>query len=294
MKNRRLLSGAATAALVLTGAQAAYAQDSRLGTRPAASAVQSQIGTTDASESIQDIELRTQRELALAQDEARFGTSGIPQGFRGSLSFTGVATAGNTETTDVGIGGRFTLGQGAINHTFGLAVEYGEAENVRDRNRVLGIYDLSYDLSDRFYVFGLARGEYDEFASRNEVDAFAGVGPGFRILNQPDLAWRVQAGPGVRYTKEIEDGDTETELAGILSSRFYYQVTNDMFVTNDTDVLHSSADTLVSNEIALNTRIAGPISGRVGLRTDYSTDPAEGQKSTDNRLSVGVVYSFAP
>lgn len=293
MNHRNLLAGAAIAAIGAVSAQAAFAQD-RLGARPGLNPVQSQIGTAAAGERIEDIELRTQRELALAQDEARFGTSGIPQGFRGTLSFTGVATAGNTETTDVGIGGRFTLGQGVINHTFGLAVEYGEAENVRDRNRVLGIYDLSYDLSDRFYVFGLARGEYDEFASRNEVDAFAGVGPGFRILNQPDLAWRVQAGPGVRYTEEIGDGDTETELAGILSSRFYYQVTNDMFVTNDTDVLHSNADTLVSNEIALNTRIAGPISGRVGLRTDYSTDPAEGQKSTDNRLTVGVVYSFAP
>lgn len=292
MTKPKLLAGAAVAAIAVVAAQAAFAQDSRLGTRPVASPVQSQIGTATAGESIEDIELRTQREIAQAEDEARFGTSGIEQGFRGSLSLTGVATSGNTETVDVGVGGRFTLGQGPINHSFGVAVEYGEAENVRDRNRVLGIYDLSYDLTPRIYVFGLARGEYDEFASRNEVDAFFGVGPGYRIFNQPELAWRVQAGPGVRYTKNVDTGDDETELAGILSSRVYYQVTDDMFVTNDTDLLYSEADTLISNEIALNTRIAGPIAGRVGLRTDYSTDPAEGQKSTDNRLSVGVVYSF--
>lgn len=292
MAHIRLLSGVAAVAVGLSAAGAVQAQDGRLGVRPGVSAVQGEIGIAGGSESVEDIELRTQREIAQAEDEARFGNSGVPQGFRGSLALTGVATTGNTETVDLGIGGRFTLGQGALNHTFGLAVEYGEAENVRDRNRVLGIYDLNYDLTDRVYVFGLGRGEYDEFASRNEVDVFAGVGPGYRILNSPTLAWRVQAGPGVRYTKNVDNGDTNTDLAGILSSRFYYQVANDVFVTNDTDVLYSEVDTLVSNELALNTRIVGPISGRVGLRTDYSTEPAAGQKSTDNRMSIGVVYSF--
>jgi putative salt-induced outer membrane protein len=294
MTHFKLLAGAAAVALFAGGAQVAFAQDSRpgLGTRPVASPVQSTISGTAATESIEDIELRTQREIALAEDEARFGTSGVPEGFRGGLSLTGVATDGNTDTVDVGLGGRFTLGQGPINHTFGVSVEYGESDDERDRNRALGVYDVSYDLTPRAYVFGLGRGEYDEFGSRNEQDYFLGAGPGFRIFNQPELAWRVQAGPGVRYTKDIEDGDTATDLAGIVSSRIYYQVTDDMFVSNDTDVLYSDVDTLISNELALNTRIAGPISGRVGLRTDYSTDPADGQESTDNRLSLGVVYSF--
>lgn len=292
MNHRTLMAGAAALALGAAFSPAAFAQDSRLGTRPGANVVQGQIGATGVNENIEDIELRTQREIAQAEDEARFGNSGVPQGFRGGLSLTGVATSGNNETVDLGIGGRFTIGQDRINHTFGVSVEYGEAEDVRDRNRVLGIYDLSYDLTDRFYAFGILRGEYDEFASRNEVDVFGGVGPGFRVLNTPELAWRVQAGPGVRFSKNVDTGDENTDLAGILSSRFYYQVTNDMFVTNDTDLLYSEEDTLISNEIALNTRIAGPLSGRVGLRTDYSTEPAEGQKSTDNRLALGVVYSF--
>ena len=291
MKINRLLTGTAVLAFGLGGAFAVSAQD-RLGPRPSTTAVQSQIGATAANESIEDIELRTQREIAQAEDEARFGTSGVPQGFRGALSLTGVATSGNNETVDLGIGGRFTLGQGAINHTFGVSVEYGELEDVRDRNRALGIYDLSYDLSPRLYAFGIGRAEYDEFASRNKVDLFAGVGPGYRILNEPELAWRLQAGPGIRYTENVDTDATDTEFAGILSSRFYYQVSNDVFISNDTDVIYSAEDTLVSNVLALNTRIAGPLSGRVALGTDYSTEPAEGQKSTDNRLSLGVVYSF--
>lgn len=286
-----LLAGSVMAGLC--GVQAAHAQvDGRLGTRPPPSAVATATGTAAVSEDIEDIELRTQRELQAAEDEARFGTSGVPQGFRGSLSLTGVATEGNSETIDVGLGGRFTLGQGAINHSLGIALEYGEADGERDRNRYLAIYDLNYDFTPRIYAFGLARAQYDEFAPLNEQDVFLGVGPGYRIFNRPELAWRVQAGPGVRYTKSVDTGETNTDLAGILSSRFYYQLNESVFLTNDTDVLHSDVDTLISNEVALNSRIAGPISGRVGLRTDYSTDPAEGQESTDNRLSLGVVYTL--
>ncbi len=290
MTTSKFLMSAAVAAMGVAVAPAAFAQG--IGDRPTASAVQSQIGVTTADESIEDIELRTERELARAEDDARFGTSGVPEGFAGSLALTGVASSGNSDLVDVGAAGRFTLGQGALNHSFGLAVEYGESEDVRDNNRVLGIYDLSYDLTPRFYVFGIGRGEYNEFASRNEWDLFAGVGPGVRVLNQDNVAWRLQAGPGVRYTKNVNSGVENTNIAGIASSRFYYQVTNDMFLTNDTDVITSEVDTLVSNELALNTRIAGPLSGRVGWRVDYSTDPAEGQESTDNQLSLGVVYAL--
>jgi putative salt-induced outer membrane protein len=296
MLHHRLLAGAAVAALGFAGAQAASAQSRPLDTRPGLSPVQATIGGA-TTESIEDVQIRTERELARAEDEARFGTAGVPEGFRGSVFATGVWETGNNDNVDLGVGGRFTLGQAPISHTLGFGVEYGSSDDVRDRNRVLGIYDLNYNFTDQFYAFGLARGVYDEFASTNEVDAFAGVGPGWRVIAQPDLAWRVQAGPGVRYTKDVVTGDTETELAGIASSRFYWQASQDVFFTNDTDVLYSdAAEWQVSNEAALNTRLAGPLSARVGLRTDWSSDPSVEngvqRDSTDNRLSFGIVYTL--
>lgn len=290
MAHHSLVAGAAALALTISGVGAAWGQVG-VGTRPPVSAVGTATGA-QLGEDIEDIQMRTERELAQAEDDARFGLSGTQDGFGGSVSLTGLSTWGNSDAIDAGLAGRFTLGQGAINHSLGFAVEYGEADGDRDRNRVLGIYDVTYDLSPQIYAFGLARGQYDEFAARNEQDFFAGVGPGIRLINQPNLAWRVQAGPGVRYTKDIDSGDTETELAAIASSRAYFQATDAIFLTNDTDVLYSDVDTLVSNELAVNSRLAGPLSARVGLRTDYSTDPAPGQKSTDNRLTLGVVYSF--
>jgi putative salt-induced outer membrane protein len=281
MTKSTFIAGAAVAALV-AGATAASAQ---IDPRPPLSDVQTGIGL-GLDQQVEDIELRTQREIAAADQRARFGLGTVPQGFSGSVSLTGFASFGNTDEAFVGAAGRFTIGQGNLTHSFGIAGEYSEQDGDTGTSRIIGLYDGNLNFTDQVYGFGLVRGEYrDEDDAELEWDVFAGVGPGIRLINTPTTAWRVQAGPGIRYTRI--DGDGETELAGIVSSRASFQVTNDMFVTNDTDLLYSDADTLVSNDLALNTRLAGPLSARVGLRTDWrdSTD-------TDNRVTLGVVYSF--
>ena len=138
-------------------------------------------GTTRINDAIDDIEERTADDFEESQDEARFGTAGVPDGFRGGVFASGSATSGNTDTLDFGLGLRATYGQGRLNHTFGAAVEYGEDNDTRNNNFVFGIYDLNYDVTDRFYVFGLARGQYDEFNSI-EQDYFLGAGPGLPHL----------------------------------------------------------------------------------------------------------------
>jgi putative salt-induced outer membrane protein len=278
-----LLAGTAMA-FTVAGAAKLHAQaveDSR---------VSGVTGTTQITDRIEDLEEDTLDEFERSQDEARFGTAGVPEGFAGSLFASGSTSSGNTDTLDFGLGARFTLGQGRLSHTFGLAAEYGEANDERNENRVFGIYDLNYDLTERFYAFGLARARYDEFDSI-EQDYFVGIGPGYRVFNEPNLAWRLQAGPGWRYTED-QNNNTESELAGIVSSRFYYQFSSEMFLTNDTDVLFSDVDTAVTNDLGFNMALQGPLSLRVGLLTDWSSDPLPGDDEFDNTLSAAVVYSF--
>lgn len=282
MKQTNLLGGAAII-LGLTATGYAFAQDR-------VTPISTVSGTTRITETIDDIEEDTADSFDQSSDEARFGTAGVPDGFRGSVFASGAASSGNTDTLDFGLGARFTYGQGRLNHTFGVAVEYGEDDDERNENRIFGIYDLNYDLTDRFYAFGLARAQYDEFNSI-EQDYFIGAGPGYRIFNERDLAWRVQVGPGVRYTKD-QLGNEETEVAGIFSSRLFYQFSPAAFVTNDTDVLFSEVDAVVANDLALNVSLTGPLSLRTALRTEYSTDPLPGLDDTDNTISAALVYSI--
>ena len=248
------------------------------------------VGTEALDERIDTIQTDVADEFAKGDDSARFGNNQFAQGWDGSLSLGLSATSGNTDTGDLSFGGRFRYGNGDWNHTFGFAGEFAEDNGVRNKEELFATYDVNRYFNDQFYVFGLGSVSYDGFAT-NEWDAFLGVGPGYRVVNQEDMTWRIQAGPGVRYTKD-QNGADETEVAGIASSRFFYRISDAAFLTNDTDVLYSKASTVVTNDFGVNFKMSDRLSTRVGYRADYNSDPLPGLKNTDNTLGVSLVMGF--
>lgn len=251
---------------------------------------QTLIGDREFDYRISDIEIEAERNIARSTDSARY-TFGTGERFStGSVSLTYSGTDGNTDTQDFAAGGRFTMRDGDWGHSIGFAFEFGESNGVKDEENAFLIYDVTRSFSDRFYVFGLARLEVDEFAS-NEKDAFIGVGPGYRVINQNDTAWRVQAGVGARYT-ELQNGTDDTEPAGIISSRFFYRINPMVSLTNDTDILGSEVNTLVTNDLGVSLAMNDQLSTRIGYRTEYDSDPLPGLEHTDNSLNVSLVYSF--
>ena len=248
------------------------------------------VGNEAMDERIDTIQTDVADEFAKGEDAARFGTTQFAQGWTGSLSLGYSATSGNTDTSDLSFGGRFRYGNGDWNHTLGFAGEFGDDGGVRSKEELYATYDVNRYFSDQFYVFGMGSVNYDAFAS-NELDAFLGVGPGYRVINQENMTWRVQAGPGVRFTRD-QMGAEATETAAIASSRLYYKVSDASFLTNDTDILYSNASTVLTNDFGMNFKMSDSLTTRVGYRTEYNSDPLPGLKSTDNTFGVSLVVGF--
>ncbi|MFV2051330.1 DUF481 domain-containing protein [Aliiroseovarius sp. YM-037] len=248
------------------------------------------VGTEALDDRIDEIQDDVNEDLARGEDAARFGPNGVEQGWRGSVALTASAASGNTDTGEVSGAGRLTYGVGPWNHSFGFAIEYGEANGVKNEEKLFATYEGNRYFNDRFYVFGIARMEYDGFAT-NERDAFLGAGPGYRVINNENTTWRLQAGPGVRY---IEDqlGNSDTEAGLLASSRYFYRLTDTVSLTNDTDILGSSQNTIATNDLGLNFRVSDNLSTRVSYRTEYNSDPLPGLDSTDNTLGLSLVLGF--
>jgi hypothetical protein len=134
-------------------------------------------------------------------DDDRFGFGRAPQGWAGSVALSADASTGNTETFDLAGAARLTYGAGLFTNYMGFGLEYSEDDGPGTVAEAFAVYDGIYDLGNQFYAFGTARYNYDDFASFTH-DAFLGAGPGYRIFNTDDLAWRVQAGPGIRYLED--------------------------------------------------------------------------------------------
>ncbi|MBT0959330.1 DUF481 domain-containing protein [Alphaproteobacteria bacterium KMM 3653] len=248
------------------------------------------VGTEALDDRIDDIQEDVADEFDKSVDADRYGANQFPDGWTGGVSLGFAATSGNTDTADLSVGGRFRYGNGPWNHTFGFGAEFGESDGVKSKEEVFSVYDVNRYFTDRFYVFGLASIEYDRFAT-NELDAFVGVGPGYRVVATEDATWRVQAGPGVRFTRD-QLGNEETEGAGLLSSRVYYKISDTVFLSNDTDVLFSEGSNLATNDIGVNFKVSDKLATRVGYRTEYNSEPLAGYKKSDNTLGVSLVYGF--
>lgn len=256
-------------------------------------------GVEALNDQIDDITDDVNEDIARGADADRFGPNGVAQGWRGSFALSASGTNGNTETGEVSGAGRLTYGIGDWNHLMGFAAEYGESNGIKSEEKFFATYEGSRYFTPQLYAFGVARYQYDGYLTDgtgaeldgSETDAFLGFGPGYRVLNKENHTWRVQAGPGVRYFKDVTGG-SETEVGFIATSRYYYGFNETVSFTMDTDILGSDINTVVSNDAGINFKMSNNLSTRISYRTDYNTDPVAGLKSTDNTLGVSLVLGF--
>lgn len=314
MKNIALLGGATAILAALSVPAFAQTEISTGANATGISEVDDRI--TDISDAVED-------DFDRSADSDRFGPASHRQGLGGNMSLSYAGTDGNSENQDLAIAGRVHYNADPFAQSVGLAIQFGENEDgTKDQEDVSAIYDAQYYFNDRFYGFALGRLEIDGLAdgrdnsNENLVDtteygdlrrdAFIGVGPGYRILNSDETTWRVQAGIGYRYTQTAfqyladEQGwgaaegyngdDSDSDVAYIISSRAYHRFNENLFLTNDTDILSSdAAGESITNELGLNFAMTNALSTRVSYKTEYESERAT---RTDNTLGVAVVYGF--
>lgn len=273
--SRMIRTSLAAAALALAGS-AALAQGAL-------------IGTQRVDDRVRAIEDRVADDLARGEDRLRFGNEEFAPGWSGSFALGASAAYGNSDTRDLSLAGRFRYAEGQWVHTFAFGVEQARAAGIRTRDQVFGVYDANYYISRDSYLFGLARFENDRLAAVQ--DGFLGVGVGYRLVNTPETAWRVQIGPGIRSNRT--GGVRVEEGAALAASRFFYRISDGVFLSNDTDVLYSrNAGTRVTNDFGVTVRVAQGVSTRVSYATDWTNRPAPGRQRTDSRLGLSLVFAL--
>jgi putative salt-induced outer membrane protein len=255
------------------------------------------LGTTALNDTLDDIDRDVAKDMARSKDASRFGNPELRPGLSGSASLAYSGESGNSDNQDLTIGTRLRYASGPIVQTLGFAVDFQEAAGNATSEDVFMVYDANYYINDNFYVFALARIQTDGLAgelvdgvlnTNYKKDAFLGFGPGYRVVNTDQMTWRVQAGIGKSYTNDYLD-NSESELGGIVSSRFFYSVNENFFVTNDTDILNTDSALRINNELGLNFKMTDAFSTRVSYLSEYNDSRAI---KTDNKLGVSLVYGF--
>lgn len=226
------------------------------------------------------------------RDVRRFGNEGRTQGFSGSFALRGTANSGNSDTVDVGIGADLNYVQGPNGYELQLSYAYGEEDGTATDESLFYGFEYTRDFTPAVFGFAKVQGSVDEFSSF-ENDTFVSFGAGYRIFNEANRQWSVQAGPGYRYA-DLSDAslsDIDEGAFGV-SSDYAQKLTETVYLTNDTDVVWSDSDTVVFNDLALSVAMTNQLALRTSILTEYHSDPADGFDETDNTFGVSLVYSF--
>lgn len=248
-------------------------------------------GIESVNDRIDDIDRDVNRQISRGYDPFQDGVAANRDGLSGSASIGYTGKTGVTDSSEFSLGARLRYGSGRLVQNIGAVLDFSESGSLKTKEDVFAIYDANYYVDDRFYAFVLGRVKSDGLADAVDdvkKDAFVGIGPGYRIINSRDLAWRVQAGIGVSY---LEDGldNSETETGYIASSRLYWRLSDTFFMTNDTDVLSSDTALRINNDLGLNMKMSDAFATRVSYLTEYNDSRAT---RSENKLGVALVYSF--
>lgn len=249
------------------------------------------IGIEAVDDRVTEIDRDVQNEIDRGYDPFRDGYDERREGLSGSASIGYTGKTGETDSSEFSLGARLRYASGPFVQNIGAVLDFSESGSLKTKEDVFAIYDANYFINDRVYGFVLGRVKSDGLADTVDdvkTDGFVGFGPGYRVVNSSDLAWRVQAGIGLSY---LEDGtDTsETETGYIASSRLYWRISETFFVTNDTDVLSSDSALRINNDLGLNMKMSDTFATRVGYLTEYNDSRAS---RSENKLGVALVYSF--
>jgi putative salt-induced outer membrane protein len=271
MTRLRLLVGAVTLALALN-AQAVLAQTSLTGTRR----VEGQINGIDRATQI---------------DPFRFGSPEHRLRMSGSASLDHSGKTRAPDLSDFRLGARLHSTGGPMSQNLGLVMDFSGSGSVKTKHDLFAVYETNFLFSHGIYGFALGRVKSDGLAvlaTDVKTDAFIGFGPGYRLINTPEMTFRVQAGIGISY---LEDGTgaSETETGYIASSRLYARLGGGVFATNDTDVLKSDSALRINNDLGLNFKMSEALATRISYLTEYNDSRAV---RSENKLGVSLVYSF--
>ncbi|MCG8442120.1 MAG: DUF481 domain-containing protein [Caulobacterales bacterium] len=238
--------------------------------------------------------------LAAVPAHAQFMIGG--EGWSGETSLSATATTGNAEATDFGAGLKFEQQVERWKQAGAINYDYGISDGDETKNRLFTNYQLDFTYNHR--AFAYSRGSYalDEFDGYDYRANF-GAGLGYDVLAREATTWSLQAGPAVQIDaiEEVIDpetdtittvGDTQTNTAVGLGSRFATNINEHVDLTNDTDVTWTEETTIIASSAGLTTQLLGALAARFSVDVKHDTEPPAGTEATDTTTRASLIYTF--
>jgi putative salt-induced outer membrane protein YdiY len=186
-----------------------------------------------------------------------------------------------------------TYANGHFREIFDYNFTWGKTEETQTANRMSGSAKSEYDLTPRWYLFGLVGASYDEI---RQIDRQVEVDPGvgYQWIKTPDYVFKTEVGFG--YQDQFFTNGTEIEsysgrLAGIFTWRIYDKLTADGRVEYFPNLL-SIQEYRLRAESTLRYPLLKNLSINLNVIDIYDTQAPAGVQNNDLQLRSAIGVKF--
>lgn len=235
--------------------------------------------------------IRAEYDAARAQARAeRLGTQGFFEGWSGEGELGFSQSTGNSDNISLAAGLALTREGHRWRHAFRAQADFQRSNGTTTREHFLVAIEPQYKINDRLFAYGLGQYERDRFQGYSARYTASG-GLGYRVIDNDGMTLDLRAGPAWRQT-ELTTGGTDSALAGLASLDLQWDIADSLALRQRASALLESGTSTLTSETALETRLVGALSARLGYRVEYESDPPTGRKSTDTQTRATLVYGF--
>ena len=214
-------------------------------------------------------------------------------GWNGDIEFGYTSTSGNSD--DSNLKARFDAKRDTgnwKNHAH-LDATNSESEGIRSSERYFGSYRLGYNFSDTQYVYGYGSYEDDRF-SGYDYQSTVSVGYGQTLIDESNMKWSFEVGPGYRFAKVADDVAEDDEEDAILRAFTHYEwsFTETATFFQDLSVEYGEDNTISKSVTALKTKISDGFALQLSYTIKNTKNAPEGKENTDTETAITLVYAF--
>ena len=237
-----------------------------------------------------ETDLASAQAAQAAAEERAIRTAGLFDNWSGRGELGAFNSTGNSSNT--GVTASLGLTREGINwrHKLRGRADFQRSNGITTREQFLAAYEPNLILSDRLFAFALAQYERDRFQGFSARYSVSG-GLGYEVIDTENMSLSVQAGPAYRRT-ERTNGITDTNLAGLASADFDWQMSENIALTQDASAFIQSGSSTYISDTGLQAGIADNVKVRLSYTVEHDTDPPLGAESTDTLSRITIIYDF--
>lgn len=224
-----------------------------------------------------------------------------PEGWSGSVAAGYVAVKGNSDTTTANFKGEVLYDQDRWHHS-ALATAIGSTqEDETSSEAYKAQVKTKYDLTERYYAFGLAEYNKDRFSAYDH-QIFEAIGLGWRVFHTDTQELNLEAGAGLTQSKlqqteppnaPLTSSERDVnEVVGRVGADYHWHISENAVFSEKVASNIGSDNTYIESLTELKAGVIGDLALVLGYLVKHNTDVLPGTDKTDTQTSISLEYKF--